>query len=149
MFVSHVSMQCPEWKRGRLNISGTGWLGPIGRSRIPLKSPAEWFKLDTLFCRTTSTEYGVKPFNREHQAMPPTREASAPSIGVEPGSKRNFRIGLAGPFLDPIRLHLEVNTQGSAKGPEDAQVGDWERGKNELGYGIVPFRAPPMYPAWS
>jgi hypothetical protein len=79
--------------------------------------------------------------------MPPTREASAPSIGVEPGSKRNFRIGLAGPFLDPIRLHLEVNTQGSAKGPEDAQVGDWERGKNELGYGIVPFRAPPMYPA--
>jgi hypothetical protein len=38
-----------------------------------------------------------------------------------------YSVGLAGPFLDPIRLHLEVNTQGSAKGPEDAQVGDWER----------------------
>jgi hypothetical protein len=46
------------------------------------------------------------------------------------GSERNYSVS------EPIRLHLEVNTQGSAKGPEDAQVGDWERGKNELGYGL-------------
>lgn len=62
--------------------------------------------------------YGVKPFNIRALSDSPESEAGSASIEVEPGSKRrNYRIGLAGPFLDPIRLHLEVNAQRSAEEP--------------------------------